>query len=176
MSYNFVPSWVNLKDQVEPKQIFQRNSKHDKDIECIISTDIKLFMTNERVDKFLELCGLRPCYKSKEYMEWAKDQQKNLEAQPSFQYWKKLYDSKKQDTSNNVDYNDYNHEDFYDEGHIPDEENEYIDYSEIDRFVNIMSLEDEYQDEYYKYLSDDESSDEDDEDDYYDTGFNKYYL
>lgn len=183
MSKNFVPSWLNLENQLEKSTVSNKNNEVIENKEELKNDECyKWFNSTESLEKFLKLCGLRPCYESKEYMDWYKENQIKIENNPNYKAWKKLYDNLFPVPNNEVDYKIYekSEENFYDSINdkydTEEEEVEYCNSYEIDQFVNNMNLNDEYEDEYYNSPSDDETSEEDDADDYYDYRFNKYYL
>ena len=166
MSANFTPSWLNLEPKVLNKNLLQ--SPVQNDIEKV--TPVKPISNKESTSKFLELCGLRPCYESKEYMEWCKEN-----VQPYNDYIRKIYSKlNPPPDKNNVDYN------LYKEKEYEEEENDdyYEDMIYMNNLLNEMEDEEYYYDDTYEehYTSEDdgELSDEYDEDgyDYVNSKFN----
>lgn len=165
MSVNFKPKWLSLDNQNLDK--ISKNNESDKNKDEIIP--VRCIDSKESLNKFLNLCGLRPCYLSEEYMKWSKEH-----IQPYNDYIRKLYYKLNPISSkNNVDYDLYKEKE-YDN----DKDNYYEEMYYMDEMLNEMEEEDYYYDDYYDehYSSEDEGdvSDEYDEEgyDYVNSKFN----
>ena len=166
MSINFTPEWLNLDNQNLDNNCIKENSNDDN----YKLVPVKNVDSKESIKKFLDLCGLRPCYESKEYMEWSK---KNI--QPYNDYIRKLFSKFHPiPVNNNIDYNLYKEKEYIDD----DKEDYYEEMYYMNDMLNEMEEEeytyDDYYDEHYTSEDEDELSDEYDDDgiDYINSKFN----